>query len=367
VSGKRAILGLEDGTYFIGKSFGAEGETGGELIFNTSMTGYQEILTDPSYRGQIVVMTYTQIGNYGINPEDFESSSVHVRGFVVKEAFGFYSNWRADKSLHEFLKEYGIVGIEGIDTRALVKRIRDKGVVRGVISTKEDDPLKVVNKARQIPSISEMDLVREVVPEAGDVPEVKKGDRPLICIVDFGYKRNIERKLKEAGAEVVVVPYFKAVEYIEILEPDALLMSNGPGDPERVKEGIEVVNKYAGKLPIFGICLGHQIIGIALGCKTYKLKFGHHGGNHPVKNLLTGSIEITAQNHNYAIDPGSIGADIEVTHINLLDDTIEGIRHRNMPIYSVQFHPENSPGPHDSYNIFNEFLSITLKWKKSYG
>ncbi len=366
MSGKRAILGLEDGTYFIGRSFGAEGETEGELIFNTSMTGYQEILTDPSYRGQIVVMTYTQIGNYGINDEDFESPSIHVRGFVVREAFGFYSNWRAKKSLHEFLKEHGIVGIEGIDTRALVKRIRDKGVVRGVISTEETDPLKVINKAKSIPSISELDLVREVVPERYDIPSTQVGEGPLIGIVDFGYKKNIERKLRDYGADVVVIPYFKAFELIEKLKPDALLMSNGPGDPERVKEGIEIVNRYAGKVPIFGICLGHQIIGIALGCRTYKLKFGHHGGNHPVKNLLTGSIEITAQNHNYAIDPDSIGNDIEITHINLLDDTVEGIRHKALPIYSVQFHPENSPGPHDSYHIFKEFMDITLKWKKAY-
>ncbi len=353
---KKAILGLEDGTYFIGRVFGAEGETGGELIFNTSMTGYQEILTDPSYRGQIVVMTYTQIGNYGINEEDFESKTIHVKGFVVKEGFYFYSNWRATKSLEEFLRENNIVGIQGIDTRALVKKIREKGAIRGYISTVDDDPKAVVDKAKSIPSISELDLIREVVED--DIEVFDKGNKLTIAIVDFGYKRNIARRLILAGFNVIVIPYHKALTYIDEFKPDALLMSNGPGDPERVKEGIEIVNHYKGKIPIFGICLGHQIIGLALGCKTYKLKFGHHGGNHPVKNLITGSIEITAQNHNFAIHPDTIPKDIEVTHINLLDNTVEGIRHKNLPIYSVQFHPENSPGPHDSYNIFEEFFSI---------
>ncbi len=353
---KKAILGLEDGTYFVGKSFGAEGESGGELIFNTSMTGYQEILTDPSYRGQIVVMTYTQIGNYGINNEDFESKGIHVKGFVVKESFPFYSNWRAKKSLHYFLREHNIIGIEGIDTRALVKKIREKGTIKGYISTYEIDPIKVVKKAKELPNISELDLVSEVVEE--NVEVIQKEGKPTIAIVDFGYKKNIARKLCHAGASVLLIPFKKATDAIKEIKPDAILISNGPGDPEKVKEGIEIVKKYKGKIPIFGICLGHQIIGLALGCKTYKLKFGHHGGNHPVKNLINKSIEITAQNHNFAIDPSSISGDIEITHINLLDNTIEGIRHKKLPIYSVQFHPENSPGPHDSYRIFEEFISI---------
>ncbi len=355
---KKAILGLEDGTYFIGKSFGASGERGGELIFNTSMTGYQEILTDPSYRGQIVVMTYTQIGNYGINDEDFESKEIHVKGFVVKESFSFYSNWRAKKSLEDFLKEHNIVGIEGIDTRALVKKIREKGTIKGVISSIDDNPLNVVEKAKRLPSISEIDLVEEVSCKEIEIFESYRKTDITVAVIDFGYKRNIAKRLNKAGANVVVIPFFKAYDIIKEVKPHAILMSNGPGDPERVKEGIELVRRYKGEIPIFGICLGHQIIGLALGCKTYKLKFGHHGGNHPVKNLVKGSIEITAQNHNFAIDPSTVPGDIEITHVNLLDNTIEGIRHKKFPIYSVQFHPENSPGPHDSYYLFKEFLSI---------
>ncbi len=369
---KRAILALEDGTYFFGYSFGAEGETQGELIFNTSMTGYQEILTDPSYRGQIVVMTYTQIGNYGINEEDKESKKVQVSGFVVKEAFSRYSNWRATKSLHDYLKENGVVGIEGIDTRALVKRIREKGVVRGIISTENLEPKEAVKKARAVPDISELDLVRDV--STKEVYYWNQGewnlregyrlldtDRPLIAVVDFGIKFNILRRFTSEGAKVVVVPFSEAEKAIDELKPDAIFLSNGPGDPQRVVEGIRLVRRFMGEKPILGICLGCQIIGLAVGGKTYKLKFGHHGGNHPVKDLRTGKVEITAQNHNFAIDPDSLPPEMEVTHLNLLDGTVEGIRHKEVPLMAVQYHPENSPGPHDSYYLFREFVRMAKK------
>lgn len=371
---KRAILALEDGTYFLGYSFGAEGETQGELIFNTSMTGYQEILTDPSYRGQIVVMTYTQIGNYGINEEDIESKKVQVSGFVVKEAFSRYSNWRATKSLHDYLKENGVVGIEGIDTRALVKRIREKGVVRGIISTENLEPKEAVKKARAVPDISELDLVRDV--STKEVYYWNQGewnlwegyrildtDRPLIAVVDFGIKFNILRRFTSEGAKVVVVPFSEAEKAIDELKPDAIFLSNGPGDPQRVVEGIRLVRRFMGEKPILGICLGCQIIGLAVGGKTYKLKFGHHGGNHPVKDLRTGKVEITAQNHNFAIDPDSLPPEMEVTHLNLLDGTVEGIRHKEVPLMAVQYHPENSPGPHDSYYLFREFVHMAKKGK----
>ena len=369
---KRAILALEDGTYFVGYSFGAEGETQGELIFNTSMTGYQEILTDPSYRGQIVVMTYTQIGNYGINPEDVESKKVQVNGFVVKESFRRYSNWRAQKSLDEYLKENGVVGIEGIDTRALVKRIREKGVVRGVISTVDLDPKSLVEKARRVPDISELDLVQEVSTREvyswsqGDWRLLegygkRENDRPLIAVLDFGVKFNILRRFTSEGAKVVVVPPEEAERFILERDPDAIFLSNGPGDPERVVVGIRLVRKFMEKKPVFGICLGCQIIGLALGGKTYKLKFGHHGGNHPVKDLRTGKVEITAQNHNFAIDPDTLPPEVEITHLNLLDETVEGIRHKELPVYAIQYHPEDSPGPHDSYYLFKEFVELARR------
>ncbi|NPA41616.1 MAG: glutamine-hydrolyzing carbamoyl-phosphate synthase small subunit [Aquificae bacterium] len=370
--GKRAILALEDGTYFLGYSFGAEGETQGELIFNTSMTGYQEILTDPSYRGQIVVMTYTQMGNYGINDEDLESKKVQVNGFVVKEAFSRYSNWRASKSLHQYLKENGVVGIEGIDTRALVKRIREKGVVRGIISTETLNPKEAVEKARRVPDISDLDLVSEVATrevyfwnrgdwKLGRGYPLLENDRPLVAVVDFGIKFNILRRFTSEGARVVVIPPNEAKELIKEMNPDAIFLSNGPGDPERVVAGIRLVREFLGKKPIFGICLGCQIIGLALGGKTYKLKFGHHGGNHPVKDLRTGKVEITAQNHNFAIDPDSLPPEVEITHVNLLDDTVEGIRHRELPVMAIQYHPENSPGPHDSYYLFKEFVEVAKR------
>ena len=366
---RKAILALEDGSYFVGYSFGAEGETEGEVVFNTSMTGYQEIITDPSYRGQIVVMTYTQIGNYGVNEEDVESDRVQVNGFVVKEASKVYSNWRAIKSLDEYLKEHGVVGIQGIDTRALVKKIREKGALRGVISTENSDPRSLIKKARMVKDISEQDLVEKVATHQdyvwkwGDW-ELWKGyverenDRPLIALVDFGVKRNILRRLTQEGAKVVVIPPYDVLDKVKSLNADAIFLSNGPGDPQRVVEGIRLVRHFMEKKPIFGICLGHQIIGLALGGKTYKLPFGHHGGNHPVKDLRDNHIEITAQNHNFAVDPDTL-KDVEVTHINLLDNTLEGFKHKHLPIYCVQYHPEASPGPHDSKNIFKEFVQMS--------
>lgn len=356
---KRAILALEDGSYFVGYSFGAEGETGGEVVFNTSMTGYQEILTDPSYRGQIVVMTYTHIGNYGVNDEDVESNRVQVNGFVVKECSKHYSNWRAKKSLDEYLKEYGVVGIEGVDTRAIVKRIRQKGAMKGIISTVDLDPASLIRKARSLPDISELNLVEEVATKEEYYWDhgVENHEGPLIAVVDFGVKYNILRSLVSRGARVVVVPPYDAVERIRRINPDGIFLSNGPGDPQRVVEGIRLVRAFMEKKAIMGICLGHQIIGLALGGKTYKLKFGHHGGNHPVKDLRTGTIHITAQNHNYAVDPDSL-KDVQITHINLLDNTLEGFKHEHLPIFCVQFHPEASPGPHDALGIFEEFVNL---------
>ncbi|MDW8032616.1 MAG: glutamine-hydrolyzing carbamoyl-phosphate synthase small subunit [Aquificaceae bacterium] len=372
---KRAILALEDGSYFVGYSFGAEGETQGEVVFNTSMTGYQEIITDPSYRGQIVVMTYTQIGNYGVNDEDVESGRVQVNGFVIKELSPLPSNWRSKESLHQYLSRHGVVGIWGIDTRAVVKKLRERGALRGVISTLEVEPIRLVERARSLPDISELNLVEEVA--TGEVYHWKEGawelgkgyfqkdnERPIIMVVDYGVKRNILRRLTQEGARVVVVPPYEVEGHIERIRPQALFLSNGPGDPQRVVEGIRLVRKYMERMPIMGICLGHQIIGLALGGKTYKLKFGHHGGNHPVKDLRDGHIEITAQNHNFAVDPDTL-KEVEITHLNLLDHTLEGFRHRHLPIYCVQYHPEASPGPHDSRGIFREFVELALGYART--
>jgi carbamoyl-phosphate synthase small subunit len=371
----KALLVLEDGTTFEGRGFGATGETYGEVVFNTSITGYQEILTDPSYNGQIVVMTYPEIGNYGINPEDIESRRPFVRGFVVKEYWRYPSNWRSYGNLDSYLSSYGIVGIEGIDTRELTKRIRTYGAQRGVISTVDLDPESLLRKVRSSPSIVGVDLVTEVSctepyrwqlgsdvwrPIYDKKPETEK--RFKVVAYDFGIKQNILRRLVDVGCEVWVVPSRTPPHEVLSMNPDGIVLSNGPGDPAAVSYAIESVRTLIGKKPIFGICLGHQILGWALGGKTYKLKFGHRGANQPVKNLLTGKVEITSQNHGFAVDPDSLGSNVEITHINLNDNTVEGLRHKEYPLFSVQYHPEASPGPHDSSYLFHEFLRLMEEW-----
>ncbi|MDD5435036.1 MAG: glutamine-hydrolyzing carbamoyl-phosphate synthase small subunit [Nitrospira sp.] len=369
---KKAILALADGTVFEGTSFGAEGEAGGEVVFNTSMSGYQEILTDPSYKGQIVTMTYPHIGNYGVNEEDVESSRPHLSGFIVKELSQYPSNWRSQKSLHEYLKGHGVVGIQGIDTRALTSRLRNYGSIEGVISTDELNPEQLVRKARSASGITGHDLVKEVTcervyrwkespPTQIGTTGVGEGEgefRFSIVVYDFGVKWNILRMLTYYGCDVTVVPASTPAEDVLSMNADGILLSNGPGDPEAVTYGIESIKKLIGKKPIFGICLGHQLLGLALGGKTYKLKFGHHGGNQPVMDLFTKKVEITAQNHNFAVDLDSIGSDVELTHINLNDQTMEGMRHKEYPVFSVQYHPESSPGPHDSWYLFERFREM---------
>ncbi len=371
---KKAWLALADGTVYRGWSFGAEGETVGEVVFNTSMTGYQEVLTDPSYKGQMVAMTYTEIGNYGLNEEDFESERIQVEGFIVKEAWEKPSNWRATRSLHEGLKEAGVVGIQGIDTRALTKHLRDYGAVMGVISTEEGDEKRLVEKAQNAPPIEGRDLVAEVTSKAayhweiGDWSIEKGYGRPRpgpfkVVAYDFGIKYNILRKLTAAGCDVTVVPAATSAEEVLALDPHGVFLSNGPGDPAGVPYAAENVRKLLGKKPIFGICLGNQIIGLALGAVTHKLKFGHHGGNQPVKDLATGKVEITSQNHNFVVDLESLkssahGEAMAVTHVNLNDNTVEGMSHRELPLFSVQYHPEASPGPHDAAYLFKRFTDL---------
>lgn len=366
---KKAVLLLKDGRFFSGYNFGAEGETGGEVVFTTSMCGYQEILTDPSYDKQIVTMTYTQIGNYGFNEEDMESRKPFVAGFVVKEYQEYPSNYRSKGSLEEFLKRYNIVGIEGIDTRALTAHLREKGAMNGIISTVEFDKKKLMEKLEQVPSMVGLDLVRYV---STDQPYqwnqglwtlekgyIEKDDgKYFIVAYDYGVKFNILRNLVSAGFRVLVVPADFPAEEVLKLNPDGVFLSNGPGDPEPVKYAIENVKKLITKKPIFGICLGHQILGLALGGKTFKLKFGHRGGNQPVKDLTTGKVEVTSQNHGFAVDIDSLGGRAEVTHINLNDNTVEGLRHREYPIFSVQYHPEASPGPHDASYLFKRFYDL---------
>ncbi len=365
---KRAILALEDGTFFIGNSFGAEGVAVGEVVFNTAMTGYQEILTDPSYNGQIVTMTYPEIGNVGVNEEDIESFKPFLEGFVVKEYQRFPSNWRAKKTLDEYLKEHKIVGIEGIDTRKLTRHLRDNGAKKGAISTEHSDPHQVIEIAKNSPSIVGRDLVKEVTCsepfkweqglwtlEKGYISRKDLKGRKRVVACDFGIKYNILRNLVEAGFEVLVVPGDTSAEKIMESDPDGIFLSNGPGDPEGVPYIINEVKKLIGVKPIFGICLGHQILALAMGGKTFKLKFGHHGVNHPVKNLFTERIDITVQNHGFAVDPNSLGSDLVVTHINLNDRTVEGMAHKKHQIFSVQYHPEASGGPHDSQDLFRKF------------
>lgn len=353
----RAILALEDGTIFEGKSFGTSGERTGEVVFNTSMAGYQEILTDPSYKGQIVTMTYPLIGNYGVNLEDVESRKPFVEGFVVKEYSRIASNWRAQKNLDEYLKEYNILGIEGIDTRALTRHIRLQGAMKAAISDKELDGKRLVEKARESPGLVGRDLVKEVA--SNGIQHWNEEGKYKVVVIDCGVKFSILRKLAENDCRVTVVPYYTDADKIIAEKPDGVALSNGPGDPAGVNYVVETVKGLIGELPIFGICLGHQILGLAFGGKTYKLKFGHHGANHPVKDLKTGKICITVQNHGFCVDMESLNLeDIEITHVNLNDNTLEGIKHRRLPVFSVQFHPEASPGPHDTEYLFKEFVDL---------
>ncbi len=369
---KRAILALEDGHFFYGYAFSGfnVGETGGEVIFNTSMTGYQEILTDPSYKGQIVVMTPSEVGNYGVNEEDIESETIHVNGFVIKDLSSIASNWRATKRLQEYLEENSIVGIYGVDTRALVRIIRQYGVMKGYIGIGDISPQEAVKKARAIPDISELQLVPKVSKEkiykwnegSWEWPNGYKKiteTKYRVAVLDFGVKRNILRLLADRQLDLTVFPYNTPAEEIIKFKPDGIFLSNGPGDPAILHYQIEQIKKLLKTdIPMFGICLGHQLLSWALCGKTYKLEFGHHGGNHPVKNLKTGKVEITAQNHNYATDPDSLPSNVEITHINLNDDTIEGIRLTDRPVFSIQYHPESSPGPHDSLYIFDDFVKL---------
>lgn len=364
----KALLVLEDGTAFRGESFGAAGERYGEVVFNTSMTGYQEILTDPSYKGQIVAMTYPLIGNYGVNPEDVESRKPFLEGFVVKEYSKIASNWRSKRSLGDYLKENKIMGIEGIDTRALTLHIRQAGAMKAVLSTIDLNEKSLLRKARKSAGLVGVDLVKEVTIYKKYVWRSKvKGSKTRFSVVvlDCGVKFNSLRELEKNKCRVIILPAKTGAEEILSLKPDGLLLSNGPGDPAAVGYVIETTRKLIGKLPIFGICLGHQMLGLALGGKTYKLKFGHHGANHPVKDVRTGKVYITSQNHGFCVDIKSLsGKDIEVTHINLNDRTIEGIRHRKLPAFSVQFHPEASPGPHEAEYLFGEFMRMMEKHAK---
>lgn len=384
-----AKLALEDGTVYSGTSIGAAGEVDGEVCFNTSMTGYQEILTDPSYRGQIVTMTYPQIGNYGVNKVDYESSKPHLAGFIVREHSRIESNFRSEASLSDFLKKWGVVAIESIDTRALVRRIRSQGAMRGVLSTIDMDDASLVAKAKASLGLVGRDLVREVIPTQAaawddSVSEwthlAGKGDGgrgkgetnpssalplppsgPHVVALDYGMKWNIPRHLVDQGCRVTILPGTATAQDVLALKPDGVFLSNGPGDPEPLEYAIGTIRDLLGKQPVFGICLGHQLLSLASGAKTFKMKFGHRGANQPVQQLGTGLVEITSQNHGFAVDEDSLPADLEVTHRSLNDGTIEGVRRRDVAAFSVQYHPEASAGPHDSHYLFREFLDAMAK------
>lgn len=358
----RAALVLEDGTIYEGKGFGANGKQFGEVVFNTSMTGYQEILTDPSYCSQIITMTYPLIGNYGINAEDFESIGPFCKGFVVREFCERPSNWRSEKTVNEYLAEKGVVGIAGIDTRALTRRLRNHGTMGGVIATGDFELDELKEKAKHPPTWNGPELVLETTTKE---PYNLPNNGYKVILMDFGAKANIARSLHDlAGCDVTVVPATTSAEDILAMNPDGIMLSNGPGNPAAVPFAIETVKKLIGRIPIFGICLGHQILSLAFGAKTYKLKFGHRGANHPVKELSTGKIHITSQNHGYAVDGDSLSnREVEVSHINLNDGTVEGIRHKSLPVFSVQFHPEAAPGPLDTEYFFGQFIEMIVKWR----
>ena len=383
----QAVLALEDGRLFWGKAFGAGSDANepavervGEVVFNTSLTGYQEIFTDPSYAGQIVVLTNPHIGNYGTSPSDAESARPYIEGLVVREFSPVSSNWRSTEVADEYLERSGVPVISEIDTRAVVRHLRANGCLRGVISTAVEDTAALVAKARAHKKMDGTDLASVVTTknsyewdasepknESGDklLPVASEAGKTLhVVAYDFGIKQNILRMLTRENCRVTVVPAKTSATDVLAMAPDGVFFSNGPGDPEPLEYAVANVREMQGKVPLFGICLGHQIFGLALGGKTYKLKFGHHGGNHPIKNLETGKVEITAQNHNYNVDPESLPADVERTHTNLNDDTLAGLKHKTDPMFSVQYHPEASPGPHDSHYLFKDFRKMMEEWKK---
>ncbi len=373
-----ALLALEDGRTFACRSFTGPGEASGEVVFNTSMTGYQEVLTDPSYRGQMVVMTYPLIGNYGVNPADVESERIQVEAFIVREYQSYPSNFRSSGTLADYLKRQGVLGVEHLDTRALTRHIRNTGAMRAVISTQDVGPSALIKRANQIPRMAGQNLAQVVTTlepyrwqdnrPAYINPDLclmdhtiwhYRGEKPSVIAFDFGIKFNILRLLSEVGVEVIVVPGFTQAADVQAMQPDGIFLSNGPGDPEPVTDGIDTIKALLDYRPMFGICLGHQLIGLALGGKTFKLKFGHRGANQPVENLKSGKVEITAQNHGFAVDSETLDdKDVEITHLNLNDNTLEGFRHRKLPIFSVQYHPEASPGPHDARYLFDEFKKL---------
>jgi carbamoyl-phosphate synthase small subunit len=372
-----AILALEDGSVFEGRSFGAPTERSGEVVFNTALTGYQEVFTDPSYSGQIVILTNPQIGNYGTSSDDNESRGPYIEGLVVREFSPLASNWRSDAAADVFLSRAGVPIVSDLDTRALVRHLRTRGVMRGVLSTLETDGQKLVEKARQIPTMAGLDLATRVsttesyqwtktVEQCSPSDAIGPQAEPRYNVVayDYGIKHNILRRLVHAGCRVTVVPSLTSAEDVLALNPDGIFLSNGPGDPEPLVTQVGNIRKLIGRKPIFGICLGNQLLGLALGGKTYKLKFGHRGANHPVRNELTGKVEITSHNHGFAVDPDSLNlSEVEITHVNLNDQTLEGFRHRKEPVFCVQYHPEAAPGPHDSHYLFDDFTKLMREAK----